>query len=88
MSSYQLRMLIASIVLAMVGTAFLSGFFYGRNLKREQEWQQTIKTFYERQKIDEITFKLDNRELCVALGGLRERCAELLRRLDKAATGK
>jgi len=76
------------LALAIVSAAFISGFFYGKNSGRDKLLQKTIAALYDREKINEATFKLDDIGLCVALGGVPDDCTRFLRRLGKAATGE
>jgi len=78
----------AILALAIVSAAYLSGFFYGKKSRSDKEMQQRIEAFYAREQINEDTQKLDDVGLCVALGGLSDACASLMRRLDKATAGK
>jgi len=78
----------ALLALTIVAAAFISGFFYGKQSHRDKELRQTIEALHEREKINETIHKLDDVGLCVGLGGLRNDCARLLRRLGEAAAGE
>jgi len=81
-------MIIAWFGLLLVIAAYLSGFFNGKNSSHNRELKKTIEALDEREKIDETIQDLDDIGLCVALGGVPDICAGLLRRLEEAATGE
>lgn len=79
------RMPILTLYLALLAAAFVSGFFYGHNLSGRQALQSALAAYNMRQKVDRNVEKMDNIELCHALGGLRADCRAVLRRVGGAA---
>lgn len=68
--------------------AFMSGFFYGQNTSRKAVLEQAVSAFQQSEKIKNEVATMDDFELCIALGGLRDICTTFLRGLDKTPEGK
>jgi len=61
------------------------GYLAGRNHGREAALKAAVAAYQAREKINETVQNLDPVALCRALGGVREECADLMRRMDETA---
>jgi len=71
-------------VLAFV-LSFTGGFVQGQKAGREATLKAAVKAYQQREKINENVQNMDGVALCMALGGLRGQCADLLRGVHKTA---
>ncbi|EYS91664.1 hypothetical protein X471_00739 [Bartonella bacilliformis str. Heidi Mejia] len=71
------------MITALFFVAFTS-FFYGRSFERGKSLINAISSFQNREKINDEIFALSPFHLCLALGGMPEECADILRRVEQA----
>ncbi|MHC5308200.1 hypothetical protein [Bartonella sp. LJL80] len=76
----------ATIILVLA--AFIGGFFYGRSYQHTSMLENTVQAFQNREAIDHETSLLSTLDACIAIGGLPNECAILLRGLDSTTKGK
>jgi len=72
----------------MAAGIFASGYMAGRQHGREATLKAAVQAYQTREKINHETANLDPSRLCLALGGVQSECDDLLRGMDKAASGK
>lgn len=63
------------------------GYFKGRASVQISTLKETVKAHETRGKIEDDVSRRDAERLCLDLGGMRERCAEL-RRMEAPASGQ
>jgi len=78
----------AGFIIPCLAAAFVSGFFYGRLSGHGEQLKSTVAAFQNRERIDNEIENLDAINLCLALGGLPDKCASIVRGLEKAAPCK
>ncbi|WP_455481780.1 hypothetical protein V4P56_04805 [Bartonella sp. B35(2025)] len=71
------------LIAALITIAVLSGFFYGRSFERNRTLIQAVSAFKNREKINDEIFSLSSFHICLALGGVPDECATVLRGMDK-----
>jgi len=62
--------------------AFTSGYFSGRQHGREAALKAAVEAYQSRGRINEQVQNMDASRLCLALGGMSNECADLLRGLE------
>lgn len=70
------------IVIAVMIVAATSGFFYGRSFEREAALKSAVKAY---QTANEIQYEVNSYSdyaLCLAIGGLPDKCRVFLSRVD------
>ena len=72
----------------LLSAAFTSGFFYGRSSGRNDALKAAVTAFQNREKINHDVSKLGDIDLCVALGGMRDECEELMPGMDKTTQAR
>ncbi|UXM94335.1 hypothetical protein N5853_09465 [Bartonella sp. HY329] len=72
------------IIALVVTAAFLSGFFYGREFERATTLKNAANAYQSASEIQNEVNHLSDYALCIALGGLPNKCQVFLRGLDKA----
>ncbi|WP_336288143.1 MULTISPECIES: hypothetical protein [unclassified Bartonella] len=72
------------LVIALVIVVALSSFFYGRSFERSRTLIQAVSAFQNREKINDEIFFLSPFHVCLALGGMPDECATVLRGMDEA----
>jgi hypothetical protein len=73
-----------AILLAVVVGLFGAGYLKGNSDGRVDQLQDSVEAFENRGEVDDEVGNLDDRALCIRLGGVPEQCDEL-RRLAEAA---
>ncbi|MHC5307492.1 hypothetical protein [Bartonella sp. LJL80] len=68
----------------LFAAAFISGFFYGRSYQHKATLQSVVEAFQTREEIDHETSDLSPIDACIAIGGLPNECAALLRRVESS----
>jgi len=76
MTSLPYKIGLAALV---VMVAFTTGYFSGRQHGREAALKAAVQAYQTRNRIDENVQNMDGVALCMALGGLRGQCADLMR---------
>lgn len=76
------------LVALLFYAAFMSGFFYGGRRSREAALQNAVIAFQAREKINHGVENMRDVDLCIALGGLPDDCAAILRGMGEAAEGE
>jgi len=77
-----------TIAVLILMLAFSSGYMAGRKYGREATLKAAVQAYQTREKINHETDNLDPARLCLALGGVREECAALMRGVAEAASGE
>jgi len=72
---------IGLIALALAGI-FAGGYWQGRQHGREATLKAAVAAYQTRNKINDKVQNMDATALCLALGGLREECAALMRGVE------
>jgi len=78
---------IGLVALVLAGV-FMGGYMTGRNLAREALLKAAMQAYQLREKINAEVYNMDGVGLCLALGGVREECAALMRGMDKTTQGE
>jgi len=64
---------------------FAGGYVQGQKYGREATLKAAVTAYQTRERINHETDNLDPHALCLALGGMSDECAALLRRMDETA---
>ncbi|RCL02574.1 MAG: hypothetical protein JSC188_000091 [Candidatus Tokpelaia sp. JSC188] len=68
--------------------SFATGFLCGQRLDHKSTLQSAVVSYQKREKINGDVSKLSDIDLCIALGGLSDKCAFIVQRLDEATKSK
>ena len=71
------------ILAAIIIAAASSGFFYGREYEREAALKSAIKAYQTASEIQNEVSSYSDYALCLAIGGLPDKCKVFLPRLDE-----
>ncbi|WP_455476849.1 hypothetical protein [Bartonella sp. B41] len=71
-----------NLIVALIIIAALGSFFYGRSFERNRTLIQAVSAFQNREKINHEIFSLSPFRICIALGGMSDECADVLRGMD------
>jgi len=76
------------LVACVAAGIFAAGYWQGRQHGREATLKAAMQAYQSRGQINETVQNLNPVALCLALGGLRDECADLMRGLAEAASGQ
>lgn len=76
------------ILAVYIIAAASSGFFYGREHEREAALKSAVKAYQTANEINNEVSSYSDYALCLAIGGLPDKCKVFLRGVDKAAENK
>lgn len=76
------------IAIGILAGTYTLGFLYGQASGRESALARAVVSFQNREKINHEIESLDSVGLCIALGGLPDECATLMRGVAETAESK
>ncbi|RCL03038.1 MAG: hypothetical protein JSC189_000448 [Candidatus Tokpelaia sp. JSC189] len=68
----------AGLIISCLAVGFASGFFHGQRIGRKVALKGAVIAYQKRERINGDVSKLNDIDLCIALGGLPDECASLV----------
>ncbi|UXM94631.1 hypothetical protein N5853_11055 [Bartonella sp. HY329] len=76
------------VLIAVITIAASIGFIYGREHEEEAALKSAVKAYQTANEIQYEVNSYSNYALCLAIGGMPDKCKVFLRRVDKTTSDK